>query len=162
MLKRTTTMTYDTAGRPTQIQTDRRSQRKHLDPGGRNHLQLRPPAHRKASSSSANHPKSCTGFDNQEVKTTYDKLGRPIEYLDADGNKSGVAYDFIGPPRACHRRQGRPGDRPTTKNQASPTKLVDSAAGTFTAAYNANGQMTEQVLPNGLAQQITYDPEGSP
>ncbi len=36
-----------------------------------------------------------------------------------------------------------------------------TAAGTFTATYNADGQITEQILPNGLAQQITYDVAGT-
>ena len=30
-----------------------------------------------------------------------------------------------------------------------------SAAGTFKATYDADGRMTEQLLPNGLAQEIS-------
>ena len=36
--------------------------------------------------------------------------------------------------------------------------MTDSAAGTFKATYNADGQMTEQLLPDGLAQKIGYRP----
>ena len=31
-----------------------------------------------------------------------------------------------------------------------PVEMTDSAAGTFKATYNADGQMTEQLLPDGL------------
>ena len=40
--------------------------------------------------------------------------------------------------------------------------MIDSAAGTFKATYNADGQMTEQLLPDGLAQKLSYDPTGTP
>jgi YD repeat-containing protein len=42
------------------------------------------------------------------------------------------------------------------------TKLEDSAAGTFTAAYNADGAMTEEGLPDGLLAKTTYDETGAP
>src|SRR5262249_18505446 len=41
---------------------------------------------------------SCEGFDQQRVTTTYDKLGRPFKYEDADGNVSEVGYDLMGRP----------------------------------------------------------------
>jgi RHS repeat-associated protein len=102
----------------------------------------------------------CEGFDTQEVKTTYDKLARPIEYLDADGNKSGAAYDLMGRPLIVSDGKGV---QQFTYDEDSglATEMTDSAAGTFKAAYNADGQMTEQLLPNGLAQKITYGPEGA-
>ncbi len=43
------------------------------------------------------------------ITTTYDELGRPIKYVDADGNESGVAYDLLGRPADRLRRQGLPG-----------------------------------------------------
>ena len=33
--------------------------------------------------------------------------------------------------------------------------------GQLKASYNADGQMTEQLLPDGLAQKIGYDPGGT-
>jgi hypothetical protein len=35
-------------------------------------------------------------FDPRQVTTTYDKLGRPIEYVDAEGKNSSVSYDVLG------------------------------------------------------------------
>ena len=40
--------------------------------------------------------------------------------------------------------------------------MEDSAAGLFTAGYNADGAMTEQGLPNGLVAKATYDEAGAP
>jgi RHS repeat-associated protein len=106
-------------------------------------------------------PESCTGFDNQQLTATYDKLGRITKYEDADGNKSEIAYDAYGRPVYIHDGKG---SQTTTYDEDTgmPTELVDSAAGTFLATYDADGQLTEQILPNGLAQQITYDVEGTP
>ena len=102
----------------------------------------------------------CEGFDSQEVKTEYDALGRPVKYLDADGNESKVEYDLLGQP--AYVSDGK-GAQEFSYDEASglPTEMTDSAAGTFKALYNADGQMTEQLLPNGLAQKVSYGPEGS-
>jgi RHS repeat-associated protein len=99
-------------------------------------------------------------FDSQMTKTTYDELGRPYKYEDADGGVSEVAYDFLGRPYLVSDGKGIH-TLTYDENSGVPTKLVDSAAGTFTAAYNADGQMIEQLLPNGLAQKISYDPGGT-
>jgi RHS repeat-associated protein len=106
-------------------------------------------------------PESCTGFDTQEVKTTYDKLGRPEFYVDADLGLTHIYYDFMGRPITVSDNKGA---QTLTYDEKTgiATELVDSAAGTFTATYNADGQMTEQMLPNGLEQKITYDVTGSP
>jgi len=41
-----------------------------------------------------------------------------------------------------------------------PTELEDSAAGIFTAAYDADGNLTERGLPNGLTAKTTYNEVG--
>jgi RHS repeat-associated protein len=103
----------------------------------------------------------CEGFDAQATKTTYDKLGRPTEYLDADGNVSTVTYDVDSRPVSATDGKG-------TQNlyydstSGLLTKLEDSAAGTFTAAYNADGAMTEEGLPNGLLAKTTFNEAGEP
>jgi YD repeat-containing protein len=38
---------------------------------------------------------------------------------------------------------------------------IRSERRTFKATYNADGQMTEQLLPDGLAQKVSYDPAGT-
>lgn len=103
----------------------------------------------------------CEGFDNQAVIFTYDKLGRPIEYLDADNSLSKTTYDLLGRPATTSDGKG------SQKFGYDPTSgllvaLEDSAAGTFTASYDADGNLTEEGLPNGLVAKTSYDEVGAP
>src|SRR5262249_47362298 len=91
---KTTSMTYDSAGRPIKTKIS----------GGGTSI----PAVETIYNSSTGKPETelfvceapenCTGFDTQAVTTKYDKLGRPVSYEDADGNISGVGYDLMGRP----------------------------------------------------------------
>ncbi|HEY2333635.1 MAG TPA: RHS repeat-associated core domain-containing protein [Solirubrobacterales bacterium] len=100
-------------------------------------------------------------FDSQAVVTEYDALGRPVKYTDADGNTSEVTYDLLG--RAVKIWDGK-GIQTFGYDKTSGllVAMEDSAAGLFTAGYNADGAMTEQGLPNGLVAKTTYDEAGSP
>jgi RHS repeat-associated protein len=100
-------------------------------------------------------------FDSQAVVIAYDKLGRPYQYTDADGNTSNVKYDLLGRPASVNDGKG------TQKFGYDETSgllvaMEDSAAGLFTAGYNADGAMTEQGLPDGLVAKTTYDEAGEP
>lgn len=102
---------------------------------------------------------SCAGFDTQATTATYDALGRVKEYEDADGNKATTTYDLDGRPVTVADGKGSQ----TTSYDATsglPVKLEDSAAGTFTAAYDADGNLTERTLPDGLTAKTTYDEAG--
>jgi RHS repeat-associated protein len=101
------------------------------------------------------------GFDDQATTTTYDALGRPTAYEDADGNKASTTYDLLGRPVTTSDGKGT---QIATYDATSGllTKLEDSAAGTFTAAYDADGNLTERTLPDGLTAKTTYDETGSP
>jgi RHS repeat-associated protein len=103
----------------------------------------------------------CEGFDSQAVATTYDKLGRPIEYLDADGNLSKTSYDLLGRPASVFDGKGT---QTFGYDQTSGllVAMEDSAAGTFTASYDANGDMIERGLPNGLVAKTSFDQSGQP
>jgi RHS repeat-associated protein len=103
----------------------------------------------------------CEGFDNQATITTYDALGRAKEYLDADGSLSTVTYDLDGRPVTSSDGKGTQ-TRSYDSTTGLLTKLEDSAAGTFTAAYDANGAMTEEGLPNGLVATTTFNEVGQP
>ncbi len=103
----------------------------------------------------------CEGFDSQVVTAIYDKLGRPVEYGDADGNISTVSYDLLGRPLTTTDGKGTQ-TFGYDSTSGLLTKLEDSAAGTFTAAYDADGNMTERGLPNGLLAKTTYDETGAP
>lgn len=100
-------------------------------------------------------------FDSQAVVTAYDKLGRPEKYTDADGNTSEVTYDLLGRPIKTWDGKGTQ----TFGYDETSGLLVameDSAAGLFTAVYNADGAMTERGLPNGLVAKTTFDEAGQP
>lgn len=103
----------------------------------------------------------CGGFDDQAVTTTYDTLGRPVEYDDADGSTSMVEYDLLGRPSVTDDGKGT---QIHTYDPTSglPVKLEDSAAGTFTAKYDADGSMVEEHLPNDLVAHTAYDETGTP
>jgi RHS repeat-associated protein len=98
--------------------------------------------------------------DQQQLTLTYDELGRPVEYKDADGNVSGVAYDVMGRPVLASDGKGYQ-TISYDEDSGAATAMTDSAAGTFKATYNADRQMTEQLLPNGLSQKVEYDPSGT-
>jgi RHS repeat-associated protein len=103
----------------------------------------------------------CEGFDSQAVVMAYDKLGRPIQYTDADASTSKTTYDLLGRPTSAY-------DGKTYQEFFYDSKsgllseLEDYAAGTFTAAYDADGNITERGLPNGLVAKTTYDEAGAP
>jgi RHS repeat-associated protein len=104
---------------------------------------------------------SATGFGSQETKTTYDALGRPYLYEDADGNKAETTYDLDGRPVKTTDAKGSQ----TVRYDATaglPVELEDSAAGIFTAAYNADGSLVKRTLPDGLTALTTYDSAGEP
>jgi RHS repeat-associated protein len=104
---------------------------------------------------------SCEGFDSQATVVAYDKLGRPVKYTDADSSTSETTYDLLGRP--VKTSDGK-GIQSFSYDATSGllTKLEDSAAGAFTAAYNADGAMTERGLPDGLVAKTIYDETGKP
>jgi len=102
-----------------------------------------------------------SSFDDQATTTTYDTLGRPTGYEDADGNKSTVTYDLLGRPATTSDGKGTQ-TFTYDANRGLLTKLVDSAAGTFTATYDSDGSLVKRVLPNGITAKTTYDQTGAP
>ncbi len=102
----------------------------------------------------------CAGFDTQASTTNYDALGRVTSYEDADGNKAETTFDSYGRPTSFTDGKGS-----QTMEYDSPTglltKLTDSAAGAFTASYDADGKMVKRGLPNGLTGEATYDATGA-
>jgi RHS repeat-associated protein len=105
-------------------------------------------------------PESEPGCDTQATTTTYDTLGRATKYQDADGVTAETTYDFLGRPATVSDGKGT-----QTMKYDSVTGLLveleDSAAGTFTATYNADGSLAKRGLPNGLTAETTYDETGA-
>lgn len=104
---------------------------------------------------------SPTCADDQATTTTYDALGRPTAYQDADGSTSTTTYDLLGRPVTTNDGKGSQ-TRIYDPISGLQTELQDSAAGNFTASYNADGAIVEQGLPNGLVGKTTYDETGVP
>jgi RHS repeat-associated protein len=95
------------------------------------------------------------------ITTGYDDLGRVTSYTDAEGNVSTTAYDNLNRPTETDDGKGTQSyDYDATTGML--TELEDSHAGTFTAAYDADGQLTSQTYPNGLQAETTYDEAGAP
>lgn len=106
-------------------------------------------------------PESEPVCDTQTTIATYDTLGRVKSFSDADGVSATTTYDFLGRPVTVNDGKGT-----QTMGYESVTGLLvelkDSAAGTFTANYDADGQLISRGLPNGLTAQTTFDETGSP
>ncbi|MFI1106046.1 DNRLRE domain-containing protein [Streptomyces melanogenes] len=98
------------------------------------------------------------------ITKAYDKLGRLMSYTDADGGTTITHYDAL--------------DRPTTVTDSVPstttfaydtktdprgltTSVTDSVAGTFTARYDADGDLESQGLPGGYTMREEQDPAGT-
>jgi RHS repeat-associated protein len=148
---RKTITTYDSAGR---VETSRQI-------GGGKELPPTKTIYNTTTGLPVERTLSCESCDTQAVVVAYDKLGRPVKYTDADGSTSETTYDLLGRPATIFDGKG------TQKfgydsTSGLLTMLEDSNAGTFTAAYDADGNMVERGLPNGLVAKTTYDEVGAP
>jgi RHS repeat-associated protein len=104
---------------------------------------------------------STTPFNKEASTVHYDALGRPTEYEDANGNVARTTYDLLGRPLTTSDAKGS-----QTYHYDSTsgllTELTDSGAGTFTAKYDADGNLTERTLPDGLTATTTYNEADEP
>jgi RHS repeat-associated protein len=99
--------------------------------------------------------------DQQSTTTAFDALGRIIEYQDADGGKATMTYDLNGRVKTFNDGKGSQAiayDGPT----GLPVEMTDSMAGTFTASYDADGNLVKQGFPNGLTAETALDSAGQP
>lgn len=157
VLQRTTTKTYDAAGRPVKTKITGTgtsipaTETLYSTTTGRPYKQQ----------FVCEAPESCVGYDNQATTTTFNAIGEATAYEDADGNKSTSTYNLVGQPVTVSDGKGT---QTYTYDSTTglATQLVDSAAGTFTAAYNADGQITAAGLPDGLTAETTYNETGAP
>ena len=101
------------------------------------------------------------GFDNQATTTTYNALGQVTKYEDADGNKSETTYDVDGRPVTTTDNKGTE-TRHYDSTTGLLTELEDSGVGTFTASYDAEGNVVEEGLPGGLVAKTTYNEAEEP
>ncbi|MFE1230260.1 DNRLRE domain-containing protein [Streptomyces sp. NPDC058745] len=148
---RTTSNTYDNAGRPTKTAVT----------GGIGQAV----------------PEATTEYDQatgQAVRTTsptggtitkeYDKLGRQISYTDADGGITQTEYDLLNRP--VKTSDSAPSTvtysyDATAEPRGLVTATTDSVAGTFAAAYDADGSVATEKLPGGYTLTVTEDTAGA-
>ncbi len=99
--------------------------------------------------------------DGRNIKTAYDSLGRMTSYQDADDNTSSYTYDIDGRVTSVNDGKGTQ-TYSYDVTTGDLTTLTDSAAGAFTAGYNADGAMTSETYPNGMTAGYSFDETGAP
>ncbi|MFD5470178.1 RHS repeat-associated core domain-containing protein [Streptomyces sp. NPDC127105] len=105
-----------------------------------------------------------TSSDGGTITHDYDKLGRLISYTDADGGTTTTQYDDLNRP--VKSTDTAPSTTTFTYDTSLDprglvTRLTDSVAGSFTAAYDADGALTSEKLPGGYTLDQAADPTGA-
>jgi RHS repeat-associated protein len=111
----------------------------------------------------ANEGKPCTEGKPKTITNTYNKRGQLEAYTDADESKSTYEYDEDGRIKKTNDGKG-------TQTYAYDTttglvsELTDSSheGMKFTAAYDVEGNMLNEGYPNGMNANYTYDSTGKP
>ncbi len=102
--------------------------------------------------------------NGQTITHTYDVLGREISYDDGAGNTAATSYDALGRP--VRTTDSAPSTTTYTYDTSKDprgleTSRTDSVAGTFAAAYDADGDLATQALPGGYTLTVTQDETGA-
>jgi RHS repeat-associated protein len=98
------------------------------------------------------------------ITREYDLLGRVLTYTDADGGVTRSEYDRFGKPAKVTDNTGWTTyayDR-TLEPRGLLTSVTDSIAGTFSARYSPDGQLTEMRYPGGVTRTDTLDANFAP
>ncbi len=100
--------------------------------------------------------------EGKTITSIYNMIGQLTTYTDADGNMTTHEYEPEGDTRLIETNDGK-GTQTYTYNASTGylTKLVDSAAGTFTASYDLEGKLATDAYPNGMTASYTYNHEGT-
>jgi RHS repeat-associated protein len=152
---RTTTTTYDTAGRTTDVAiastvgTALPTVHTDYDP----------------TTGQATVTSTTDASGTATIIRGYDTLGRLTSYQDADSTTPATtSYDLLDRPVTTNDGKGT--QTLTYDTSIDPrglaTGVADSAAGTFTARYDPDGNLVTQGYPNGMEARTTIDPTGSP
>ncbi|WP_372445192.1 DNRLRE domain-containing protein [Streptomyces verrucosisporus] len=149
---RTTTTTYDGAGRATTATVT----------GG---LGQAVPATTTAYDPATGRVVTVSSASAGTITKAYDKLGRLISYTDADGGRTTTEYDRLDRPVKV--TDSVPSTQTFTYDHSVEprglvTAITDSVAGTFKGAYNADGTLVSEKLPGGYTLSVHTDTVGSP
>ncbi len=110
--------------------------------------------------------KQSTEGEGKVLTSEFNRLGQLTKYTDADGNVAKYKYagpenDFLLEEASDSSASGTSKQTyeydPTTKLR---TKLIDSAAGSFLASYDADGKMTSVSYPYGMCANYSYNSVG--
>ncbi|MEU5725392.1 RHS repeat-associated core domain-containing protein [Micromonospora sp. NPDC047738] len=105
-----------------------------------------------------------SGAVTAEVARGFDSLGRATSYTDADGNTTVNTYDIASRPATVD--DGKATRTYTydvgSERRGLPGTVVDSQAGTFNAAYDADGKVVSQSWPNGVVVDYVINETGDP
>ncbi|MGW9448910.1 DNRLRE domain-containing protein [Streptomyces sp. NPDC055632] len=149
---RTTTTTYDNAGRPV----------KNVMTGGLG--QAVPEATTEYDPATGRTVRTVSPTGGTITKE-FDRLGRQTSYTDADGGVTRTEYDLLDRP--VRTADSVPSSVTYTYDTAlEPRGMVtstsDSVAGTFAATYDADGSVATERLPGGYTLKIGTDSIGAP
>ena len=99
------------------------------------------------------------GETTRTITSVFNTLGQLTSYTDADGNAATYKYTLDGQVEEMSDGKGTQiyAYDPTTQ---ALNKLLDSAAGTFTATYDVEGKLTTEGYPNGMNANTTYNTAG--
>jgi RHS repeat-associated protein len=144
---RTSTITYDTAGRPLTAET--------TSTVG---TALPKVSYKYEEASGASIEQSTS---SESLKNVYNTLGQLTSYTDAAGNVSTFEYENEKDERLKKLNDGKGTDTYTyNETTGAVQELVDSAAGKFTASYDLEGNLTNEGYPNGMSADYTYNQVG--
>jgi YD repeat-containing protein len=100
------------------------------------------------------------------LTSKYNSLGQLVEYDDSTGNVTKYTYEEGGADRLTEVSDGKGSEAAASQTYSynsltgAREKLVDSAAGTFTATYNLEGGLESVVYPDGLTEKYAHDATG--
>jgi RHS repeat-associated protein len=104
----------------------------------------------------------------KSISSEYNTLGQLTTYTDAEGVATKYEYESEKDYRLTHVVDAEGTAAASTQTYGYNTttgtlsSLKDSAAGTFTASYDLEGNMTTEGYPNGMNANYTYNPVGEP
>jgi YD repeat-containing protein len=99
---------------------------------------------------------------NGETKSIDNTVGQLEKYTDAAGNTTSYEYEQGGDARLTGIEDGKGAQSYAyNANTGDLEKLVDSAAGTFTATYDPEGKMLTETYPNNMIAKYAHNAVGA-
>jgi RHS repeat-associated protein len=151
---RTTTMSYDAAGRPLTSETTSTE-------GA-----TLPKVTDKYSEATGQlvEQSTGTGTEAKKITSSYNTLGQLLTYTDADGNTTEYEYEPENGARLTHVNDGKGAQAYTyEETTGNLSKLVDTQGTnvlTFTGTYDIEGNLTSEGYPNAMTASYTRNATG--